>query len=182
MLGHARHGVDFAQIDDLDERIVRLDRLPRHDLHRRDEAAERRGERDASAADRPAGGSRCTTASAPFSICVSTCAFTLDARARHAAADDRAMSRRDVDAPEREDGFLEVGLLDFHRFDAEILHAGFVEDDRVGHAFGVHFFLGKTEAGSGKEDQDGKEAFHYFEVLEERLDWPVAATWRMRAR
>ncbi len=59
-----------------------------------------------------------TATSAPFSIA------RVDVRAhaqhapRHAAADHRAMARRHADAAEREDRFLEVGLLGFDRFDA----------------------------------------------------------------
>ena len=76
--------------------------------------------------------------------------------------DRRDFVRDRLDAPEREDDFLEVGFLDFHGFDAEIFHPGFVEHDGVGRAFVVGLFLlGKTEAGGGAEGQNGKDAFHY---------------------
>ena len=56
-----------------------------------------------------------------------------------------------LDAAEGEDGFLEVGFLGLDGFDAEVLHAGFVEDDGVGGAFGI----GRREG--GVEDDKGKE-------------------------
>ena len=50
-----------------------------------------------------------------------------------------------------EDGFLEISLLSLHGFDAEILHAYFIEDDGVGGAFGVNGLLGKEADGAGQK-------------------------------
>ena len=64
----------------------------------------------------------------------------------------RCARRERLDAPEREDGLLEVGLLGFDGFDFQIFLAGFVEDDGVARASS-----GVTAARSGDDREQQRE-------------------------
>ena len=57
--------------------------------------------------------------------------FQADDAAGDAAAEDGVALGDFRDAAESEDGFLEVGFLGLDGFDAEVFHAGFIEDDGV---------------------------------------------------
>ena len=64
-----------------------------------------------------------------------------------------------LDPANREDGGLEFLLFGNNGFDAEVLHAGFIEDDGVGDPLGIERpFL--SHEGDRRQEQDIDSSFH----------------------
>jgi hypothetical protein len=177
---HARDGIDLGEVGDFQQRLVRLERIAKPRIDFRHQPGNGCFQQDARRRIARLAALQPRHVLARLHL-VAGDRFQLHDAAWHAAAHRRDFAGNRFDAAESKDDFFEVSFLDLDGFDTEIFHSCFVEHDRVSHAFGIHFFGGEAEAGSGAEGQRDEDAFHYFELLMEGLDWPVAAACRMRA-
>jgi len=157
MLGHFGDGVDRAEIDDGEKRVVGTDRLARCDLQSGDDSGDGRGEDDLG---------RRITRLAAFEDDEFVARFYdligfhihFHGASGDATADDMAFAGKDLDPSEREHGLLEVGLQSFARLETQVFHPRLVEDDHV--AFRA-FLGGESDAKQEKcGGKNGERKFH----------------------
>ena len=177
LFGDPGHGPDFAEVDDVEQLVGRLDRFPHADVALGDDSGDGGVEGDDRGRIAGLAALDLHEELAGLDV-VALDGIEPDDAAGDAAAEDGVAGGDFLDAPDGEDGGLEVGFDRIGQLDAEVLDHDVVESDHVGELVRIDLLVRLlAEGGDGCRSRAKMMGFSWDGLGY----WAMAASKRTRA-